>query len=80
MIDATTREPLHVSTDGEGGSYIMVPVTQLDRVRALLDANRISYWVDEEALSLEGKPEITFINLDHPVDPARVQQLLDGIP
>jgi hypothetical protein len=80
MIDTTTRKPLCVSTDGEGGPYIMVPVTQLDKVRALLDANKVFYWVDEEALSLEGKPEITFINLDHPGDPAMVQRLLDGIP
>jgi hypothetical protein len=80
MIDTTTRQPLLVSTDGEAGPYIMVPVTQLDTVTALLDANKVSYWVDEEAISLDGKPEITVINLGHRSDPATVQRLLDSIP
>ena len=26
MIDATTRKPLHVSTDGTAGPHIMLPV------------------------------------------------------
>ena len=81
MIDVTTSKALSVSTDAEGGpSYIVVPVTQLSEVRTLLDTNRVSYWVDEEALSLDGKPEIAFINLDYPGDPAMVQRLLDSIP
>jgi hypothetical protein len=80
MTDTTTRKPLHVSTDGGAGPYIMVPVSQLDKVTALLDANRVSYWVDEEAISLDGKPEVTVINLGHRGDPVTVQRLLDSIP
>ena len=80
MIDVTTSKPLSVSIHGEGGPYIMVPVAQLDKVRALLDANRVFYWADEEAISLDGKPEIAFINLGHRADPALVQRLLDSIP
>ncbi len=80
MIDTTTRKRLRVSTDGEAGSYIMVPVEQLNQVRTLLDANKVSYWVDEEAISLDGKPEIAVINLDLRSEPATVQRLLDSIP
>ncbi len=80
MIDTRTRKRLHVSTDGEAGSYIMVPVEQLNQVRTLLDANKVSYWVDEEAISLDGKPEIAVINLDLRSEPATVQRLLDSIP
>jgi hypothetical protein len=80
MIDTTTRQPLHVSTDGEAGPYIMVLVTQLDSVRALLDANQVSYWVDEEAISLDGKPEVAVINLGRRNNPVTIQRLLDNLP
>ena len=43
MIDTTTHQPLHVSTDGDAGPYIMVPVAQLGAVRALLDLNKVPY-------------------------------------
>ena len=58
----------------------MVPMAQLERVRALLDANKVRYWVDEEAISLDGKPEIAVINLGRGSNPAKVQSLLDSIP
>ncbi len=80
MIDTTTHKPLLVSTDGKAGPYIMVPEAQLEKVRALLDTNEVSYWVDEEAISLDGKPEITVINLGHRTDPERIQHLLNSIP
>jgi hypothetical protein len=79
MIDTTTRQPLLVSTDGDAGPYIIVPVAQLDNVRTLLEANKVSYWVDEEAISLDGKPEVAVINLAHGSNPATVQSLLDSI-
>lgn len=80
MIDTTTDKPLHVSTDGDAGPYIMVPVAQLETVKALLNANKVRHWVDEEAISLDGKPEVAVINLGHGSEPRRVQNLLDGIP
>jgi hypothetical protein len=79
MIDTTTQKPLFVSTGRNAGPYIMVPVKQLDQVRTLLDANNILYWVDEQAISLDGKPEITFVNLRHETNPDSVQHLLDSI-
>lgn len=80
MIDISTKKPLHVSTDGDAGPYIMVPVQQIDDVRRLLDANDIHYWVDEMAVSLDGKPEITVVNLGRGADPEAVQSILDIVP
>ena len=78
MIDASTKKPLYVSADGDAGPYIMVPVQQIDDVRTLLDANNIPYWVDEDAISLDGKPEVTVVNLGPGADAATVQKLLDN--
>ena len=64
MIDTTTQKPLQVWADSGAMPYMIVPVEQLDRVTALLDANKISYWVDEEALSTDGGPEVIFINIE----------------
>lgn len=80
MIDTTTHKRLSVSTDGGAGPYITVPVAQLENVKALLDANKCSYWVDEEVISLDGKPEVAVINLGRRSDPAKIQHLLDSIP
>ena len=41
MTDITTNMPLHVSTDGTAGPYIMVTVGQLDEVQRLLDSRSI---------------------------------------
>jgi hypothetical protein len=79
MIDTTTDKPLKVSTECDAMPYIMVPVAQLERVKALLAANKVTFWVDEEAISLDGKPEVTVINLGHGSDPVKVQRLLDSI-
>ncbi len=78
MIDISTKKPLYVSTDGDAVPYIMVPVQQIGDVCALLDAKKIPYWVDEEAISLDGKPEVTVVNLRHGVDVRALQTLLDN--
>lgn len=78
MINVSTEKPLYVSTDGKAGPYIMVPVLQIDDVCTLLDANDIQYWVDEDAISFDGKPEVTVINLGHGSDAERVQIILDN--
>jgi hypothetical protein len=57
----------------------MLPLAQLDEVTKLLDKNEISYWVDEEALSLDGEPEVIWINLKRGSNAATVQSLLDSI-
>ena len=78
MIDISTKKPLYVSTDGDAGPYIMVPVQQIDDVRTLLDDNNILYSVDEDAISLDGKPAVTVVDLGHGADAASVQSILDN--
>ncbi len=80
MIDTGTKKKITVSTDGTAGPYIMVLVEQLAKVRAILDANAIPYWVDEAAISLNGKPEVTVVNLSQGCDSSHVQDLLDQEP
>jgi hypothetical protein len=79
MIDAMTRKPLYVSTDGTAGPYIMVPVSQLADVRELLDKHRIRYSVEEDAISLDGAPEIAVVDLGRGADVAAVQHILDCV-
>jgi len=79
MIRTRTSERLSVSTDGNAGPYIMLPVDQLDEIRSLLEANDVRYWVDEQAISLDGNPEIAVINLSRGTDPHQVQRLLDSV-
>jgi len=79
MIDAITERPLSVSTDGNSGPYIMVPVSQLEELRLLLDGNGVPYWVDQEAISLDGRPEVTVVNLGSDTDPNAIQKLLDEV-
>jgi hypothetical protein len=78
MNDMTTDDRLMVSTDGSAGPYIVVPVDQITTVTALLDANSVPYWVDEEAISIDGRPEDTVINLGLGTDPGTIQNLLDS--
>jgi hypothetical protein len=78
MIDAISRNPLYVSTDGTAGPYIMVPVSQLVDVRQLLDIHKIRYSVEEDAISLDGEPEIAVVNLGRGGDVSTVQAILDS--
>ena len=77
MIDSQTNRGIRVSTDGTAGSYIMVPVNQLANVRASLDSHKIPYWVDTFAISLDGKPPVTVVNLGPSVVGSEVQSILD---
>ena len=80
MTDATTNKPLRVATDGTAPPYIMVPVIQLDEIQRLLVSRGIRYWVEEEAISLDGSPEGTVINLERGADAIAVQAVLDSVP
>jgi hypothetical protein len=78
MIDSMTRERMIVSSDDTAGPYISVPVDQLDVVEAVLQQNHITYWVDSGAIALNGKPEVTVINLGRRNDASQIQRLLDA--
>ena len=56
----------------------MSPVDQLPEIREVLDKNDIRYWVDEDAISLNGQPAVSVINFGRGVDAAQVQKLLDA--
>ena len=79
MIDVTTKKPLRVSNEYPPAPYIRLPFSQLDEVRRLLDSRSIGYWVDENAISINGGPEMIVINLNRGTDVAAVQALLDSI-
>ena len=48
-----------------------------DAVREVLDRHRARYWVDADAISLDGEPAITVINFGRAGDAARIQAILD---
>jgi hypothetical protein len=77
MIDARNGKRLQVLDGGDGGLYIKLIVDQLDEVRKRLDGEKIPYWVDSIAISIDGKPAVTVINLGHKNDAAQVQVILD---
>ncbi|HEX4792181.1 MAG TPA: hypothetical protein VH370_00225 [Humisphaera sp.] len=78
MIDSETKEKVVVRTEGGAGAYIMVPLDQIAEIEGILRDNRVSFWVDSDAISLDGKPAISVINLGRGADVARVQRLLDA--
>ena len=73
MIDEMTEDRLRVSTDGVAGPYLMVPMAQLGQVREQLDQHAIRYWVDADAISLDGKPAIAVINFGRAGDATRIR-------
>jgi len=79
MINAMTRKPLRVSTEGTAGPYIMLPYHQLDDLRRILDEHAIRFWVEENVISLNGGPEVATVNLGHGADGAAIQSILDGV-
>jgi hypothetical protein len=79
MKDATTKQPLYVSTDGTAGPYIMLPDTQLDELCRILDRHGVRYSVDEDVISLDGEPEVATVNLGRGGDAEGVQKILDSV-
>lgn len=78
MIETKLENRLRVSVDGDAVPYVVVPTARLDEIRTLLDSHQVRYWVDAVAISVGGKPEVVYVNLNRSSDPALVQQLLDG--
>jgi hypothetical protein len=78
MTDITTKKLMRVSTDGTAGPYIMVPEQQLDQVSKLLKSHSVRHWVEENVISIGGKPAIGVINLGRGGDAKKVQDILDA--
>jgi hypothetical protein len=77
MIDERTRDYLRAASDGVAGPYLMVPLTELARVRERLDRDAVRYWVDSHAIALDGNPAVVVINFGRAGDASRIQALLD---
>jgi hypothetical protein len=81
MTDTVNKKPLRVSTESSGGPCIRLPLSQVDDVRRLLEGHGITYyWVDEDSLSWDGGPFMTYINFGHNGDAVLVQSVLDTVP
>lgn len=77
MTDTSSGERLIVSTEGDGGPFIDLPLSQVEEVRERLDRASIPYWVDSMAISIDGEPPMTVINFSRYVDAGRIQAALD---
>jgi hypothetical protein len=79
MSDKKTESPLRVKSDVVAGPFLMLPLSELPRVRERLDRHAIRYWVDSTAISLDGKPAKVVINFGRKGDAARIQAALDEV-
>ncbi len=50
MTDKNTVSRLQVKSDVVAGPFLMLPLSELPRVRARLDHHAIWYWVDSQAI------------------------------
>lgn len=79
MIEAKTRERLHVLDQGVGGPYIRTPLSRIPEIRKLLDEHHIRYDVNDIAISLDGELYIVVVNFGRKADGAAIQAILDTI-
>ena len=78
MTDVITKQPLRVAQTGTVGPYVIVPLDQLPTLKALLDRHRVSYWVHENAISLDGRNYTIVVDFARDAEPAKVQAILDA--
>jgi hypothetical protein len=78
MIDIETQTPLKISTDGDAGPYLMVPLNQLHEVRRVLERNGIKHVIEDDAIQWDDKPVIAVIDFDYHADVAKIQEALDA--
>jgi hypothetical protein len=79
MVDLETQQRLLVSTDGDAGPYLMVPLQQVPDIRIVLQGRQIPYSVDRDAIQLDGHPVIAVINFGRGADPRHLQEVLDEV-
>jgi hypothetical protein len=77
MIDVATKKPVQVRMALESGPYLDVSMAQLGKVREVLDAAGIKYWVDSSAVSVNGAPAMTYVWINQKADPQIIQARLD---
>ena len=81
MNDVATKKPLRVSREGlsQIGPYIWVSVEQLKEVEKLLRTHNLSFWTEDNSLSMDNGPYMTYIHFRLGEDPSPIQVLLDSI-
>ena len=62
-----------VSADDVAGAHEQDLATQ-----GKYGVSYLKYWVDEDAISLDGKPEVTVVNLGRDSDAKAIQKILDN--
>ena len=79
MTDTMTEKRLSVSNIGAAVPYIEASVGQLGDLRELLDGRGVRYSVQELAISFDGEPETTVVDLGRGADGSAVQAILDSV-
>ncbi len=79
MTNSITKKRIVVSTPGDTGSYIIVPLDQIEEVKKLFDEHGVKYWCDPDAISSNGRPFVMIVNLKFYEDPVHAQNLLDNM-
>ncbi len=77
MIDSLTKRPIKVSDDEDAEPYIFVQLDQLDLVKKLLEEAGHDFYVEEDAISFNGQPYTSVVELRHRADVTAIQKLLD---
>jgi hypothetical protein len=80
MLDCESNQPIEMHTDGDAGPYLLVPEQQVDAVQAALRTEKIAFWTDLGAISLDNEPAYAAINLGRHADLERVRHVLDEAP
>lgn len=78
MLDSTTHNRLMVSTDGNAGPYLIVPLPQLKQLKQLLTDHQIPYSAENTGISMNGKPVDVVVNLGRGANVTKIQSILDS--
>lgn len=79
MTDVHNHKPIRVLSDEGSKPYITAPVDQLKQLREILDANGVSYWVEHNVISVDGRPAMAVINLRGKDNIYEIQEILDRV-
>jgi hypothetical protein len=79
MNDMVSNRPFQVRNEGPAGPFLLASVDQLDALRQLFAERQVKYWVEENAISMDGGPFIAVVNFGRNADPAHIQELLDRV-
>ena len=80
MKDVVIGKPLEVAYVENSRPHIMLPVLQLEEVKALLEKHNLDYYVDDFSIAISGKPAYIVVSLDWDADPVHAQHILDSVP